>query len=230
MDILNWLYIKSQQLIRTKANDPNTDLIALGANVGFNKRDDQYQTYAMPLKDAVHAGCVANNTLETGVFDIYPYIVTPTLSKTCTRIVDTTPAKLNLQGWKVEGMILLDGSNTYSEYLGTVTIENYNTNLLGLPNLSWKVTGSVETPTILPGVEYFEPLGLFNSVLIGGFGDYAQFGFATFPTVVGDNLELDVVLFVGPAPFTSGSGNLEAIVSFQLETLIDENLNVTFTV
>ena len=38
------------------------------------------------------------------------------------------------------------------------------------------------------------------------------------------------VLFVGPAPFTSGSGTLEAIVSFQLETLIDENLNVTFTV
>lgn len=60
MDILNWLYIKSQQLIRTKANDPNTDLIALGANVGFNRRDDQYQTYAMPLKDAVQSGNVGN--------------------------------------------------------------------------------------------------------------------------------------------------------------------------
>ena len=60
MDILNWLYIKSQQLIRTKANDPNTDLVALGANVGFNKRDDQYQTYAMPLVDAVQSGCTGN--------------------------------------------------------------------------------------------------------------------------------------------------------------------------
>jgi hypothetical protein len=60
MDILNWLYIKSQQLIRTKANDPNSDLLVLGANVGFNKRDDQYQTYAMPLKDAVQSGCTAN--------------------------------------------------------------------------------------------------------------------------------------------------------------------------
>ena len=60
MDILNWLYIKSQQLIRTKANDPNTDLIVLGANVGFNRRDDQYQTYAMPLKDAVQSGNVGN--------------------------------------------------------------------------------------------------------------------------------------------------------------------------
>lgn len=60
MDILNWLYIKSQQLIRTKANDPNTDLVALGANVGFNKRDDQYQTYGMPLSAAVQSGNIGN--------------------------------------------------------------------------------------------------------------------------------------------------------------------------
>jgi hypothetical protein len=56
MDILNWIYLKKEQLIRTKANNPDTDLVALGANVGFNKRDDQYQTYAMPLKDLVQAG------------------------------------------------------------------------------------------------------------------------------------------------------------------------------
>ena len=60
MDILNWLYLKSQQLIKTKANDPNSDLVVLGANVGFNKRDDQYQTYAMPLVDAVQSGCTGN--------------------------------------------------------------------------------------------------------------------------------------------------------------------------
>jgi hypothetical protein len=60
MDILNWLYVKTAGLVRTTANNPDTDLIALGANVGFNKRDDQYQTYAMPLKDAVQAGLPAN--------------------------------------------------------------------------------------------------------------------------------------------------------------------------
>lgn len=60
MDILNWLYIKTAGLIKTKANDPNTDLVALGANIGFNKRDDQYQTYAMPLKNCVQSGCIGN--------------------------------------------------------------------------------------------------------------------------------------------------------------------------
>ena len=73
MDILNWLYIKSQQLIRTKANDPNSDLVVLGANVGFNKRDDQYQTYAMPLVDAVQSGCTGNTKhyeLNRAVVDV----------------------------------------------------------------------------------------------------------------------------------------------------------------
>ena len=60
MDILNWLYTKAAGLVKTKANDPNTDLIALGANVGFNRRDDQYQTYAMPLKNCVQSGCTGN--------------------------------------------------------------------------------------------------------------------------------------------------------------------------
>ena len=52
--------MKAAGLVKTTANDPNTDLVALGANVGFNKRDDQYQTYAMPLKDAVQSGCTGN--------------------------------------------------------------------------------------------------------------------------------------------------------------------------
>lgn len=60
MDILNWLYVKTAGLVKTKANNPKTDLIALGANVGFNKRDDQYLTYAMPLSTAVQSGCEGN--------------------------------------------------------------------------------------------------------------------------------------------------------------------------
>ena len=60
MDILNWIYMKTAGLIRTTANNPNTDLIAVGADVGFQQRGDSYQTYAMPIKDLVQAGCVAN--------------------------------------------------------------------------------------------------------------------------------------------------------------------------
>ncbi len=51
MDILNFLFLKKQDLIRTEANDAATDLLILGANVPQSKRDDQYQTYALPLAD-----------------------------------------------------------------------------------------------------------------------------------------------------------------------------------
>jgi len=60
MTILNWLYWKKQQLIKTKANNAETDLIVLGAEVPFTTRDDGYQDYAMPLKDAVQSGCTGN--------------------------------------------------------------------------------------------------------------------------------------------------------------------------
>lgn len=33
MDILNWVYLKTSELIRTKANNADTDLIAVGAIV-----------------------------------------------------------------------------------------------------------------------------------------------------------------------------------------------------
>lgn len=66
MDILNWLYLRKEQLIRKTANNPETDLVAVGADVTFAKRDDKYKTYAMPIKDLSVAGDVAN----TGSYEL----------------------------------------------------------------------------------------------------------------------------------------------------------------
>ena len=52
--------MKTAGLVKTTANDPKTDLVALGAQVPFTKRDDGYQTYAMTLVDAVQSGCTGN--------------------------------------------------------------------------------------------------------------------------------------------------------------------------
>ena len=51
MDILNWLFTQDQQLIKTTINNKNTDLIAMAADVSFDKRQDKWQTYAMTAKD-----------------------------------------------------------------------------------------------------------------------------------------------------------------------------------
>jgi hypothetical protein len=65
MDILNWIYIKTQGLIKKTANNAETDLVALGAQVPFTTRDDGYQTYAMTVKDLSVAGDVANTAYYT---------------------------------------------------------------------------------------------------------------------------------------------------------------------
>jgi hypothetical protein len=70
MDILNWLYLRKQQLIRTTANNADTDIVALGADVTFAKRDDLYKTYAMTLKDLSVAGDVANTGYYTVDLDV----------------------------------------------------------------------------------------------------------------------------------------------------------------
>jgi hypothetical protein len=65
MDILNWLYLKTNKLIRTTPNNPQKDLVAIGGDVTFAKRGDQYLTYAMTIADLANAGDVANTGYYT---------------------------------------------------------------------------------------------------------------------------------------------------------------------
>lgn len=51
MDILNWLYLVKNKFTRTTIENPDTDLIVLGADVGFQKRGDKYQNYVMSATD-----------------------------------------------------------------------------------------------------------------------------------------------------------------------------------
>ena len=59
MDILNWLYLVKNKFTRTTVETPSTDLIVLGADVGFQKRGDKYQNYVMTVEDFI------NNTATT---------------------------------------------------------------------------------------------------------------------------------------------------------------------
>ena len=59
MDILNWLYLVKNKFTRTTIENPATDLIVLGADVGFQKRGDKYQNYAMTAQDFLGSGLIA---------------------------------------------------------------------------------------------------------------------------------------------------------------------------
>jgi hypothetical protein len=82
--------------------------------------------------------------LKTGIYDDYPFIVTPTMVSTCTKVIDTpafpTLFAANLVGYKVAGTYdLYENSTILVEYIGTVENVNGN-NLFGLP---YKTSGSV---------------------------------------------------------------------------------------
>jgi len=53
MDILNWIYLKTKNKIKKTFNNSSTDLVILGANVGFENRGDAYQSYGMTVNDFI---------------------------------------------------------------------------------------------------------------------------------------------------------------------------------
>lgn len=104
MDILNWLYLAKNKFVRTTIDNPK-DLMIFGAKVGFNKRGDLYQNYAMEINDfaaTLPAGPtgpqgVAGNTGPAGA----PGPV--------------GPAGLNWQGaWSASGTYVIDDAVGYA--------------------------------------------------------------------------------------------------------------------
>jgi hypothetical protein len=51
MDIINWVYLLKNKLVKTTVQDPEKDLVILGNNVSYVKRGDKYQSYGMTVKD-----------------------------------------------------------------------------------------------------------------------------------------------------------------------------------
>jgi len=72
MDILNWVYLLKNKLVKTTVQDPTQDLVILGGNVTYAKRGDKYQSYGMTVED--FAAYVASTTgtqmnYVTGILD-----------------------------------------------------------------------------------------------------------------------------------------------------------------
>jgi len=66
MDILNWIYLKATNKIKKTFNNSATDLVVLGANVGFENRGDSYQSYGMTVNDFIAQS--VPNILYSGTF------------------------------------------------------------------------------------------------------------------------------------------------------------------
>lgn len=142
MDILNWLYSVKNKFLRTSVENPDKDLIALGADVSYVKRGDKYQTYVVPFGSAVAE--LQGDVLRTGIYDNFPFpIGWPVMTKTTTKVIDTpaspTFVAVDLQGWKISGTVeILQGVAANSFYIGSVEFTNNF-----FPIFPWKTSGTV---------------------------------------------------------------------------------------
>ena len=222
MDILNWLSIKRQQLIKTEVNDAKTDLVVLGAEVPFTQRGDGYQTYAMTVEDF---GKTFAQHLETTLF-AYPFnfVVIPVM----TEGMDTITGKnfffgntVNLKSYKISGKVAV-GTNFQLWPIGTISANVY---LNG--NNPWKVTGVVEA--------FDDNTGNW---LQTGLADGARFSDtaggtvnADFCTIMEDYNStpgsIELYLAVGSS---GASGDIYGNVAFEYEIYVDESVNLVFTV
>ena len=222
MDILNWLYLRKEQLIKKTANNPKTDLVVLGADVTFAKRGDQYQTYAMTVEDL---GKTFAMHLDTTLFAYpYNYVVTPVMTETADTITGTNfffGNTVSLKSYKISGKIAV-GTNFNLWPIGTISDD---TPLNG--DLPWKVSGVVEAFDDITG-NYLQT-GLADGARVadtaGGTVN------ADFCTIMEDynSTPGSIELYLAVAS-TTAIGDIYGNVAFEYEIFVDESINLVFTV
>lgn len=223
MDILNWLYMVKNKLVKTTVQDPAKDLVALATNATYAKRGDKYQTYTVPLADAVKDACVENNTLTTGVYQYWPFLIGyPVISKTCQKIKSTYTEynyPESYDTWRITGTVLIAGE-TYTDviYLGTL----YSSSIWGPLPASIKGTiRSFDDNTFY--TNYCTPLG-YTAPLF----DYDSYTFKdTKINFVQDGFGSNFDLYLTYST-ESTSAKLDGEVYFEYEILIESGIEVTF--
>lgn len=214
MDILNWIYLVKKKFTRTSVENPDTDLIALGANVGYIKRGDKYQTYGVPFGSAVAE--LEGNVLRTGIYDNAPFAIGyPVMHKTTTKVIDTpaspTFVDVDLQGWKISGSAETDGFNAAdSIYIGSVEF-----GIVGFPPIfPWKTSGTVYLYNYDDDQDIYTPLA--NGALM--YDNDSTNNVATDIYITANYYPAGVDLYLnyrGPSP----ANELQATMSFQFEFL-----------
>ena len=174
MDILNWIYLKAKNRIKTTFNNSSTDLLVLGANVGFDVRGDAYQSYGMTVDAFRTAMYEPTNQFfvdpkRTDTYTANGSIITPfkTIASAQTAIDNliaagtitaaiNNPIYIRLQGSITEnvtltkGHIYLVGENGSIHapiYLtGTITVNGVDTSTSALDRNHFSIQGITVAP------------------------------------------------------------------------------------
>jgi hypothetical protein len=166
--------------------------------------------------------------IRTGIYDNYPWTVTPTMLPTCTNIIDTpafpTMFAANLVGYKVSGTYDLNENNTFVvEYIGTVENVNGN-NIFGLP---WKTSGSVGAFINVPFPSPFVGAFANGATIADGNGDAVP---AELMTIAVDFYAPDAADLYLVVASNTAIDAMYATISFENEFLDIEGETLKFTI
>jgi hypothetical protein len=121
MDILNWVYLLKNKLVKTTVQDPTQDLVILGNNVSYAKRGDKYQSYGMTVEDFAASIVPAPGTqmnYVTGILD-------PEAESDFIQLPDTitTDALILYNTYKLGGIVNFNGIGvlSYSYLIGVIS-------------------------------------------------------------------------------------------------------------
>lgn len=121
MDILNWVYLLKNKLVKTTVQDPTQDLVILGNNVSYAKRGDKYQSYGMTVEDFAASIVPAQGTqmnYVTGILD-------PEAESDFIELPDTITTDNGdlLKTYKLGGVVRFSGIgvSSYSYLIGVIS-------------------------------------------------------------------------------------------------------------
>jgi hypothetical protein len=120
MDILNWVYLLKNKLVKTTVQDPTQDLVILGNNVSYAKRGDKYQSYGMTVEDFAASIVPAPGTqmnYVTGILD-------PEAESDFIQLPDTIVSGSDTYNtYKLGGIVNFDapGQSSYSYLIGVIS-------------------------------------------------------------------------------------------------------------
>jgi len=121
MDILNWVYLLKNKLVKTTVQDPAQDLLVIGNNVTFAKRGDKYQSYGMTVEDfAAYVASTAGTQMNYTTGLLSPQVQSDFISLPDT-ITDAWGTTFNT--YKLGGIANFSapGTSTYSYLIGVIS-------------------------------------------------------------------------------------------------------------
>ena len=124
MDILNWVYLLKNKLVKTTVQDPTQDLVILGNNVSYAKRGDKYQSYGMTVEDFAASIVPAPGTQMNYVQGI----LDPEAESDFIALPDTitTAGGQLFNTYKLGGIVRFNGIgvSAYSHLIGVISGDN----------------------------------------------------------------------------------------------------------